>query len=154
MGAFNSAIFMGHTEVVAAVSQAVVMAESVITAGDVCRETAIAVAAGSRKPIGAQLPRHAAAGGQGVLQTLRERHKTLAALDHLGVAPAAPRQAVVEEQMGEGLACHRDLHSLELGEIAEGDLAGFVAERKDHLRRRAVQRLPLPHPSLQGAVQR
>ena len=70
MGAFHTAVFMGHTEVVAAVSQAVVMAEGVIAAGDVGRETAIAVAAGSREPVGAQLPRHAAAGGEGVLQTL------------------------------------------------------------------------------------
>ena len=56
--------------------------------------------------------------------------------------------------MGEHLTRDRHRHSLELGEITEGDLARLIAERKDHLRIRAVQRLPLPHPPLQGPLQR
>jgi len=56
--------------------------------------------------------------------------------------------------MGERLASDRHLHPLELGEVTEGDLAGLVAQREDHLWIRAMQRLPLPHPSLQGPLQR
>jgi hypothetical protein len=60
----------------------------------------------------------------------------------------------VEQQMGERLTGDRDLHPLELGEIAEGDLTGLVAQGEDHLRSWAMQRLPFPHPPLQGPLQR
>ena len=56
--------------------------------------------------------------------------------------------------MGEHLAADRHLHPLELGEVTEGDLTGLVAQREDHLRIRAMQRLPFPHPPLQGPLQR
>ena len=56
--------------------------------------------------------------------------------------------------MRERLASDRHLHPLELGEVTEGDLAGLVAQREDHIRSRAVQRLPFPYPALQGALQR
>ena len=56
--------------------------------------------------------------------------------------------------MGERLTGDRDLHPLELGEIAEGDLTGLVAQGEDHLRSWAMQRLPFPHPPLQGPLQR
>jgi hypothetical protein len=56
--------------------------------------------------------------------------------------------------MGEHLACDRYLHTLELGEVTEGDLAGLIAQGEDHLRSWAMQRLPFPHPPLQGPLQR
>jgi hypothetical protein len=60
----------------------------------------------------------------------------------------------MEQQMGEDLAGDRHLHLLELGEVAEGDLTGLIAQRKHHLRIRAMQRLPFPHPPLKGPLQR
>jgi hypothetical protein len=36
--------------------------------------------------------------------------------------------------MGERLTGDRDLHPLELGEVAEGDLTGLIAQGEDHLR--------------------
>ena len=56
--------------------------------------------------------------------------------------------------MGKDCSANRDLDVLELGEVAEGDLSGLIAEREDHLRRRTVQRLPLPYPALDGAMGR
>ena len=59
-----------------------------VTGGDVEGVAAVAVAAGGREPIGAQLLGHPAASGQGVLQPLREGDETLAAVDDLPIGPA------------------------------------------------------------------
>jgi hypothetical protein len=52
----DDAVFVSHTAVVAAGAQAVVSAERLVARGDIEGVAAIAVAAGSREPIGAQLP--------------------------------------------------------------------------------------------------
>ena len=52
------------------------------------------------------------------------------------------------------LAPQGDLHPLDLGEVAEADLAGLVGQREHHLRRRAMEGLPVLHPPLQGAFER
>ena len=122
--------------------------------GDVEGVAAVAVAAGGREPIGAQLFGNPAARGQGVLQPLREGHETLAAVDDLPIGPATPGQAVVEQQMGEGLTTQGDRNPFHPGEIAEADLAGLIGQREHHLRRRAMQGLPRLHPTLQGAFER
>jgi hypothetical protein len=72
-------------------------------------------------------------------------------MDHLVEGPAAPRQAVVKQQVRERFSPQGDLHQLDLGEITEADLAGLIGQRVHHLRRRAMQRLPLLHPPLQRA---
>jgi len=60
----------------------------------------------------------------------------------------------VEQQVGEHLAGDRYFHTLELGEVTEGDLARLIAQGEDHLGIRTMQRLPFPHPPLQGPLQR
>ena len=72
-------------------------------------------------------------------------------MDDLPVGPAAPGQAVVKEEVGKGLTTEGDRHPFHLGEITEADLTGLVGQREHHLRRRAMQCLPLLHPPLQGA---
>ena len=67
---------------------------------------------------------HSAAGGQGVLLPLREGHNTLAAMDDLPVGLATPGQAVVEQQMGEGLTTQGDRHPFNPGEITQPILPG------------------------------
>jgi hypothetical protein len=56
--------------------------------------------------------------------------------------------------MGEGLTTQGDRNPFHPGEIAEADLAGLIRQGEHHLRRRAMQRLPLLHPPLQGAFHR
>ena len=75
-------------------------------------------------------------------------------MDHLAVSPTAPGQAVVEKQVRKRFSPQGDLHPLDLGEIAEADLAGLIRQREHHLRHRAMQRLPMLHPPLQSASQR
>ena len=69
MGCLDDAVLMGHAAVVAAGGKAVMGAKRLVTRGDVEGVAAIAVAAGGREPIGAQLPGYPTAGGQGVLQS-------------------------------------------------------------------------------------
>jgi len=81
-------------------------------------------------------------------------HETLAAVDDLPKGPATPGQAVLEQQMREVLTTQGDRNPFHPGEIAEADLAGLIRQREHHLRRRAMQRLPMLHPPLQGAFER
>jgi len=67
---FDDAVLMGHAAVVATGAQAEVGAERLVAGVDVEGVAAIAVAAGGREPIGAQLPWHTTAGGKGVLDPL------------------------------------------------------------------------------------
>ena len=119
--------------------------------GDVNGIAAVEVPAGGRKSIGAQLMGHPAAGGQGVLQPLGESNKAFAAVDHLAVGPTAPGQSVVEQQMVKRFTAEGDRHPFQPGEIAEGELTGLIGLREHHLRRRAMQRLLVLHPPLEGA---
>ena len=144
-------VLMGHPAVVATGAQAVVSAERLVARGDVEGVAAVPVAAGGREPISAQFLGHPTAGSQGVLQALGEGHKALTAVNHLAVSPATPGQAVVQQQVREWFSPQGDLHPLDLGEITEADLTGLVRQREHHLRRRAMERLPLLHPPLQGA---
>ena len=82
------------------------------------------------------------------------RYVKHATMDDLPVGPATPSQAVVEQQMGEGLTTQGDRHTFHPGEIAEADLAGLIRQREHHLRRRAMQRLPMLHPPLQGSFRK
>lgn len=79
--------------------------------------------------------------------------KALTAVDQLAVGPTAPGQAVVEQQVRERLSPQGDDDTLDLGEVTEADLSGLIRQREHHLRRRAMQRFPVLHPSLQGAFQ-
>ncbi len=115
---------------------------------------AVAVAAGGRLPISAQLVGNPDTGSQGGLQPLGQRHKALAAMDHLYVGPAAPCQALVKQQVRERFAPQCDLHPLDCGEITEADLAGLIRQREHRLRHRAMQCLPLLHLPLQRAFHR
>ena len=75
-------------------------------------------------------------------------------MDHLAVSPTAPGQPVVEQQVLKRFAPQGDLHPLDLGEVTEADLAGLIRQREHHLRRRAMEGLPVLHPPLQGAFER
>jgi len=97
---------------------------------------------------------HSAAGGQGVLLPLREGHNTLAAVDDLPVGLATIGQAVVEQEMGEGLTTQGDRHPFNPGEITEADLAGLMGQRDHHRWRRAMQGFLLLPPPLKGAFER
>ena len=44
----------------------------------------------------------------------------------------------------------RDLHPLDLGDIAEADLSLLIRQSEHHLRLRAMQCIPVPHPPLEG----
>ncbi len=133
MGDLDDTVLVDHTAVVASRRQAVVAAESLVAGGVVGGIASIADAVGGREPVGAQLPRHTATRGQGVLQTLGEGNKAVAAMDHLAIAPAAPGQAVVEEHVRERFTAQGDLHPLELGEIAEANLTWLVRQGEHHL---------------------
>jgi hypothetical protein len=65
----NDAVLVSHTAVVTAGRKPVMGTERLVARGDVEGIAAIAVAAGSREPIGAQLPWHTTAGGQGILES-------------------------------------------------------------------------------------
>jgi len=60
----------------------------------------------------------------------------------------------VKQQMRERFAAQGDLHLFDLGEVAETDFAGLIRQREHHLRRRAMESLPVLHPPLQGAFER
>ena len=72
-------------------------------------------------------------------------------MDQLPVGPAAPGQAVVEQQVRERFTAQGDHHPFHPGEITEADLTGLIGQREHHLGRWAMQRLPVLHPPLQGA---
>ena len=63
--------------------------------------------------------------------------------------PWPPANFIVAGQMGEGLTTQGDRNPFHPGEIAEADLTGLIRQREHHLRRRAMQRLPMLHPPLQ-----
>jgi hypothetical protein len=60
----------------------------------------------------------------------------------------------VKQQMGKRFAAQGDRHPFHPGEIAEADLTGLIRQREHHLRRRAMEGLPVLHPPLQGAFHR
>ena len=65
----DDAVLVSHTAVVTAGRKPVMGTERLVARGDVEGIAAVPVAAGSREPIGAQLPWHTTAGGQGVLES-------------------------------------------------------------------------------------
>ena len=60
----------------------------------------------------------------------------------------------MEQQIGKGLSPQGDNDPLDLGEIAEADLAGLIRQREHHLRCRAMEGLPVLHSPLQSAFER
>ena len=68
MGAFHTAVFVGHTQIVAAVGHSVVAAQRVMALGDIRAEMAFPVAIGRRQPVRAQFPWRPATGVERILQ--------------------------------------------------------------------------------------
>lgn len=95
--ALNGTVLVSHTAVVAGGDHAQVGAELAIAAGVVACVAAVAVAEAGAEAVGAVLGRHTAAHRKGVLQGLGQGDKTLAAVDHLHMAPARIGQAEVEQ---------------------------------------------------------
>ena len=99
VGRFNRAIFVRYPFVVARRSQAIVMTEVVIEAGQRFAAFATGIAIGRTEAIGAMLLRRAATFKQGILQPFRQGDEALATLNYLDIAPTTVSQTVVIEQM-------------------------------------------------------
>jgi len=75
-------------------------------------------------------------------------------MDQLAIGPTAPGRAVAKQLVGKRFSPQGDDDPFDLGEVAEADVAGLIRQREHHLRRRAMQRLPVLQTPLQGALER
>src|SRR5262245_39532090 len=88
-----------------------------VPAGQIFLCVAIEVAERRRQPIGAVLARYATEPPEGILQALRQRHKALAAEQHMRMLPARESQPEVIEPMLETFTSDRDAEIAHVGEV-------------------------------------
>jgi len=90
-------------------------------------------------------------GVKGVLQSLGQSNEALSSLDNLGVLPTAVGQAVMVNQVFEGLTLDGDSDPLEFGEVREAHQTRLMPDLEHDFWGRTVQNLPGLNPSLHGS---
>ena len=131
--ALDGAVLMGDATVVAGGDHAQMGAELAVAAGEISRVAAVAVAIAGAEAVGAVLSRHSAAQHQSVLQRLGQGDKTLAAMDHLHMAPARIGQTKVEQPMLKRHTSDRDGLALEHREIGDPQHTWLVRLQEHHI---------------------
>ena len=88
------------------------------------------------------LLRYAAQRPQRVLQTFRERHKTLAAEHHVGVLKARECQPEMVEPVSERLTRDRDAEPAHVGEVGQAHPCHRVVLPENHIALGTIERPP------------
>ena len=147
----DGAVLVGDASVVAGRRHLVMRAQRLIPLGLILQGVTLEIVKGCREAVAAMLERRTAQGPQRVLQSLRQRDKAFTAEHHLGMTPAAERQAKMVEPVLERLAGDADTEFGGGGEVRQALLPRRMLLAKDHLLLRAVLRLPTAHPTLERA---
>ena len=152
VGSFHAAVLVCDAEVIAGGGQAIMAAQLLIELGQGLPPLPSHVTISGTEAIGTMLLRDSTTDVQGILQALREGDEAFATLYGLHVLPTAVGQAVMVEQMLEGLTVDGDGDLFEAGEVGKPHPSGFMADLEHHLFGVAVQGFPLLHSPLQGAL--
>src|SRR5258705_12501681 len=106
---------------------------------------AVQVAECWREAIATVLVRYPAECPQRILQTLRQRHKALAAEHHVGMLEAREGEPEVVEPMlqHDTRDCHAERAGV--GEVRQAETAGLVLLAEDHIPLGSRQRSPSAH---------
>ncbi len=152
MGSFDRAVLVGDAAIVAAGLHAIMGAKRFIPICHVLRGIGIEIAECSRKAVRAVIARCAADRPKGVLQTTRQRGKTLAAFDNLGMLEAAIGQPEVIEQILEDHAGDRDLEARCVGKIRQPHASRLVNLPEHDLLIFAMARAPCADAALKCAA--
>ncbi len=142
VGAFDGAVLMSDTAIVARRGHAVMGAERVISAGQVGDVLGAARLRKAAERLSLRCSRGAPPRPEGVLQPLGESDVALAAQDDMGVLEAGPGQAEVIEPVVERGAGDDDAELVHIGEVGQAHRARLMGLAKDDLLLRPVQRAP------------
>jgi hypothetical protein len=111
----------------------------------------IEIAERRRQAVAAVLFRRAAQRPHRVLQAFRERDKTLAAEDQIGMLEAGESQPEVVEPMIERLARDGDAEPAHVGEVRQAQPRRRMLLTKDHVAVGTLERAPAGDAALQGS---
>src|SRR6478735_7847515 len=124
--AFDGAVLMGDAGIVARRRHAVMAAELIVAARQVCAGLGVEIAEGRRKAVGTVLARYATERPQGVLQPFRQGHETLPAEHDMGVFEAGIGQPEVIEPVIQRGASDRNAGIAHVSEIRKAHPAGLM----------------------------
>ncbi len=153
VGAFNSAILMGDTAIVARRLHRIMFAQRVISPRQIRPRVCIEIAECCREAVTAMQTWGAAQRPQRILQAFGQGDIALAAEDDMGVLEARPDQPEMIEKMLERLAGDSDRHIIEvahIGEVRQAHAARLVGLTENDLPVLAMPRTPCPDAPLHG----
>src|SRR6476620_11329172 len=150
--AFNGAVLMGDAGIVARRRHAVMVAELIVAARQVCAGLGVEIAEGRRKAVGTVLARYATERPQGVLQPFRQGHETLPAEHDMGVFEAGIGQPEVIEPVIQRGASDRNAGIAHVSEIRKAHPARLMHLPENDLTLRAMNGAPRSDAPLQRAA--
>src|SRR5579859_1314860 len=142
MGAFDRAVLMGDTAIVASGLHSIVSAQQVVTRGEILASGPIQIAERGRQTVAAMLARCTAERPECILQPFGQSHIALASEDDMGVFKAGVNQPEVVEPMIQGLSCNANAHVPHLGKIRQAHLTRLMNLAEHDFLLGPVQRTP------------
>ena len=149
MRAFDRAVLVADTAIVAGRRHAVVGAQLAVGAREVLLLGEVLER--RREAVGTMLARRATDEPERVLEAFGERREALPTLDHARVFPLRVGEREVVEPMREGKARHRHAQLAGIGEVRKTLRAGRMLLAEDDVAVGPGERAPAPDMALQGA---
>ena len=152
MVTLDAAVLVGHTATVARGAHPVVLAQRLITLGQVLLRGLAKVAERRRQAVGTVFRRGAAKRPQRLLQAAAEGAERLAAHHHGGVLEAGVGQPEVVQQVPQRRAGDDAPQVVGGGEVRQPQASGRMDLREHHLLVGAVPGAPVAHAAFQRAA--
>nr|CAD7035100.1 hypothetical protein RP007_04297 [Rhizobium sp. P007] len=147
MRAFDRAVLMRDTFVVARRGHPIMGAKLIVTVCEIDPGVGIEVAECRRQAVAAMIKRRTTHGPQGILKSFGQRDEAFPAENDMGVFEARPDEPKVIEQMIKRLAGDRYTKAAGVGKIRKAQSAWLVRLTEDDLLRFAIDSTPRPDAS-------